>query len=315
MIPVPRASVRAIGEAMVEMAPVGGGLYRRGFAGDTFNTAWHMARWLGNRAEVGLITRVGQDRLSDAFVAGMAADGLSIAGISRDPSRPMGLYMIELDGVERSFHYWRDSSAARRLADDGAALDQALDGVGLAHLSGITLAILSPPARETLFAVLSAFRAKGGVVSFDPNIRPRLWASAAEMRDSVTRMLAGCDIALPSLDDERAHFGDAAAAAVVARMARLGVAEVVVKDGAGPVTVFSDGAVTVFPTPQLTRIVDTTGAGDGFNAGYLAARVAGADAAACVAAGQGMAAAVLAEHGALATKEAVAALPPLPARG
>lgn len=309
MMPVPRPSVRAIGEAMVEMAPVGNGLYRRGFAGDTFNTVWHMARWLGNRAEVGMITRVGQDRVSDAFVAGMAEDGLSLAGVSRDPSRPMGLYMIELDGVERSFHYWRDTSAARHLADDGTALAAALDGVGLAHLSGITLAILPPKARETLFDVLAQYRAKGGVVSFDPNIRPRLWSSVAEMRDTITHMLAGCDLVLPSLDDERAHFGDADAQAVIARMARLGVAEVVVKDGAGPVTIRDQDKVTVFSTPPLTCIVDTTGAGDGFNAGYLAARVMGADMPACVSAGQRMAAAVLAQHGALALKQAVAALP------
>lgn len=309
MKPIPRPSVRAIGEAMVEMAPVGGGLYRRGFAGDTFNTAWHMARWLGARAEVGMVTRVGQDAVSDAFVAGMAADGLTTDGVARDASRLMGLYMIELDGVERSFHYWRDTSAARRLADDGAALERALDGVGLVHLSGITLAILPPEGRETLFAVLRDYRAAGGVVSFDPNIRPRLWSSADEMRDTVTRMLGCCDIALPSLDDERAHFGDADAKAVVERMARLGVGEVVVKDGAGPVTLFDGGAATVFPTPPLDRIVDTTGAGDGFNAGYLAARVTGGDAAACVAAGQRMAAAVLAQHGALAPKKAVAALP------
>ena len=313
MKPIPCPSVRAIGEAMVEMAPVGGGLYRRGFAGDTFNTAWHMARWLGARAEVGMITRVGQDRLSDSFVAGMAADGMTIAGISRDPDRPMGLYMIELDGVERSFHYWRDTSAARRLADDGVALADALEGVGLAHLSGITLAILPPLSRETLFAVLADFRAKGGFVSFDPNIRPRLWPSHDEMRETVTRMLAGCDIALPSLDDERAHFGDADAEAVVARMADLGVAEVAVKDGAGPVTVFDGGAVSVFPTAPLAGIVHTTGAGDGFNAGYLAARGMGGNAAACVAAGQKLAAAVLAHHGALAAKEAIAALPPLTA--
>ena len=258
---------------------------------------------------------MGQDRLSDAFVAGMAEDGLTIAGVSRDPTRPMGLYMIELDGVERSFHYWRDTSAARRLAEDGAALASALEGVGLAHLSGITLAILPPEARETLFSVLADYRAKGGIVSFDPNIRPRLWASVPEMREVVTRMLAGCDVALPSLDDERAHFDDPDAQAVVDRMARLGVGEVVVKDGAGPVTVYDQGVLRVFPTPPLARIVDTTGAGDGFNAGYLAARVIGADMEACVAAGQRMAAAVLAQHGALAPKDAVAALPVPATRG
>jgi 2-dehydro-3-deoxygluconokinase len=311
VIAVPRRSVRAIGEAMVELAPVGEGLYRRGFAGDTFNTAWHMARLLGDRADVGMITRVGQDALSDAFVAQMMADGMDVSGVSRDPSRQLGLYMIELHGVERSFHYWRQSSAARHLADDGAALASALRGVELAHLSGITLAILSPGARETLFSVLAEFRAAGGLVSFDPNIRPRLWASVTGMRETITRMLAGCDIALPSLDDERVHFGDRTAEEVIARMAGLGVAEIVVKDGAGPVTLSDDGVTVALPTPPPARIVDTTGAGDAFNAGYLAARVTGEDAAGCVRAGQMMAAAVLGHHGALATKEAVAAMPAL----
>jgi 2-dehydro-3-deoxygluconokinase len=114
--------VVAIGEAMVEMAPVGDGLYRRGFAGDTFNTGWHMAQLLGDAACVGFVTRVGCDGLSDAFVAEIAADGLDVSGIARDPERGMGLYLIKLDGVERSFHYWRQCSAARRLADDPTSL-------------------------------------------------------------------------------------------------------------------------------------------------------------------------------------------------
>ncbi len=165
---IPGRSVRAIGEAMIELAPVGDGLYRRGHAGDTFNTAWHMAQWLRASAQVGLLTRLGRDGLSEAFMAEMAADGLVLDGISRDPERTMGLYLIELDGVERSFHYWRSVSAARRLADDPDHLAQALQGIGLVHLSGITLAILSDPARQTLFAALERVRAAGGLVSFDP---------------------------------------------------------------------------------------------------------------------------------------------------
>lgn len=304
-------SVRAIGEAMVEMAPVGDGLYRRGFAGDTFNTAWHMARWLGPGAEVGMVTRLGQDRVSDAFAAEMAADGMVLGGVSRDPERGMGLYLIELDGVERSFHYWRDTSAARRLADDAAALAAALRGVGLVHLSGITLAILPDAGRAALFAVLTAYRAAGGVVSFDPNIRMRLWRSAEEMQSVVARMLGLTDIALPSLDDERAHFGDADAAAVVERMAAAGVAEVVVKDGAGPVTVSAGGRVQRVETPAVAGIRDTTGAGDAFNAGYLAGRVLGLEARACVRAGQRLAGLVLQHPGARAPREAVAALGPV----
>jgi 2-dehydro-3-deoxygluconokinase len=223
----------------------------------------------------------------------------------------MGLYLIELTGVERSFHYWRDTSAARGLADDPAALAQALKGVGLVHLSGITLAILPPPARETLFQALASHRAQGGLVAFDPNIRARLWPSPEEMRQTLSRMLTLTDIALPSLDDETTHFGDLDAAATIARMAAAGVGEVVVKDGAGPVTLGLDGKATPLPTPPVDGIRDTTGAGDAFNAGYLAARVMGHDAPSAVTAGQRLAAVVLAHFGARATKAAVSALPQL----
>lgn len=302
-------SVRAIGEAMVEMAPVGDGLYRRGFAGDTFNTAWHMARWLGTSARVGMITRLGRDSLSDAFAAEMAEDWLDLSGVSRDPVRRMGLYMIELDGVERSFHYWRETSAARNLAEDGVVLERALSGVGLVHLSGITLAILAPGARETLLEVLATFRTAGGVVSFDPNIRPGLWDSAETMRAAILRMLSLTDIAVPSLDDETTHFGDRSAADTIRRMADAGVSEIVVKNGPGPVLLQVDRQLHEMPTPPVAALRDTTGAGDAFNAGYLAGRVTGCTPAQSVRAGQLLASAVLSHFGARATKEAVAALP------
>ena len=133
--------------------------------------------------------------------------------------------MIELDGVERSFHYWRDTSAARHLADDPAVLERALAGASLIHLSGITLAILSPTARETLFAALGKARAAGARIAFDPNIRARLWSSPTVLRDTLTAVLRHVDIALPSFDDESAHFGDASPQATLARFHAAGVAE------------------------------------------------------------------------------------------
>ena len=288
----------AVGEAMVELAPVGDGQYRRGFAGDTFNTAWHMAQALLGRATVGFATRVGQDRISDAFVAEAQADGLDASVIQRDPVRSMGLYMIQLDGVERSFHYWRDSSAARGLAADAGALARAFAGAGLIHLSGITLAILPADDRDRLFTALAQARAEGARVSFDPNIRPRLWASLDEVRRVVPQALALTDIALPSFDDEVAVWGDADPQATIARLAAAGVAECAVKDGAGPVTVWADGKINRIATPPVQGIRDTTGAGDSFNAGYLAARLLEQPPDQAVAAGQRFSGMVIQHFGA-----------------
>jgi 2-dehydro-3-deoxygluconokinase len=309
MVDFTSSSTISVGEAMVELAPVGEGHYKRGFAGDTFNTAWHMAQALQGRARVGFATRVGADKISDAFVAELEADGLDVSVISRDPQRNMGLYLIELDGVERSFHYWRDTSAARGLAADGGALARAFDGAGLIHLSGITVAILPPADRETLFAALTQARADGARVSFDPNIRPRLWPSMDAVRQTIPQVLALTDIALPSFDDEGAVWGDPTPEATIERFAAAGVAEVAVKDGAGPVSVWADGQIRIMPTPEVTGIRDTTGAGDGFNAGYLAARLLGQTPEMAAIAGQRFSAEVIQHLGARLPKARVPSLP------
>ena len=297
--------VVSIGEAMIEFAPVGEGRYERGFAGDTYNTIWHMAQLLGDRAKCGFATRVGCDRLSDDFVAEAAADGLETSGILRDPARTMGLYLIDLDGGERSFQYWRGEAAARRLADDPDALAGAIDGGSLVHLSGITLAILPPEGREALLAVLARARRSGTKIAFDPNYRVKLWKSQAETRAAVGNMLTLTDIVLPSYDDERTLWSDRSPEATIERFADAGVAEIVVKNGGNGVHLNVDGATTVLETEPAQDIRDTSGAGDSFNAGYLAARLAGQSSEPAVRLGQLLGREVLGHPGARAPKRAV----------
>ncbi|MCC1482067.1 sugar kinase [Roseibaca sp. Y0-43] len=270
-----RPRILCLGEAMVELAPVGDGLYRRGFAGDTFNTAWHMAQILGPRADVGFVTRVGQDSLSLAFIEECRAGGLDVGAISQSAERGMGLYMIALDGVERSFHYWRGQSAARCLADEPARLARDLAGAGLVHLTGISVAILTPDARDTLRKALCAAKARGALLSFDPNLRPALWQSLDDMRAVLPDFLALADILLPGFDDEAHAWGDADPQASLARLGQFGASEIVVKNAGGAVHMAHKGQGRVVQLPPVSGIRDTTGAGDAFNAGYLAARALG----------------------------------------
>ncbi|MEO1638957.1 MAG: sugar kinase [Pseudomonadota bacterium] len=293
----------AIGEAMIEMAVVGEGTYKRGFAGDTFNTAWHMAQLLGPDFPLGFATKVGSDTISDNFTQGLSADGMDMACVARDANRTMGLYMIELDGAERHFHYWRKLSAARLLADDAAWLDHVTRGAGLIHVSGITLAILPPDGRARLWEALAQARLRGARVSFDPNVRPRLWSSTTETRDTLARFFEITDIALPSFDDEAALWGDASPDATLDRFAQAGVTEIAIKNGAGAVLACSDGAEISVPTPPVSDIRDTSGAGDAFNAGYLAARLSGMDQPDAIACGQRISSQVICHFGARLPKE------------
>ncbi len=292
--------VVAIGECMVELAPTGDGTFTMGFAGDTFNTAWYLRRLMPKASTVSYLSAVGTDHISDRMVEFMAAEGIAIDHLQRLPERSVGLYMIQLAKGERSFSYWRSTSAARLLAEDPTQLNAALDGADLIYLSGITLAILGADARLRLLAALALARAAGSRVAFDPNIRPALWPDLATMRQSIIDMAAGADIVLPSYDDEADHFGDPDPFATAQRYARSGEPLVVVKDGPRPITTWHAGRSDRHPVPvPPVSVRDTTAAGDSFNAGFLCSYLAEADLSKAIAAGMSLSARVIAGPGAI----------------
>ncbi len=271
-----RGRIACIGEGMIELSQIDLAAERAriGFAGDTLNTAIYLSR-LG--ASVSYVTRLGLDGFSARMLDMLAAEGIDATLVGRHPTRLPGLYAVELDAAgERSFRYWRESSAARTLFTEGAPGLGDLDGFDVVYLSGITLAILAEPVRDALIDRLAACKAQGATVVFDSNYRPRLWPDAATARAAFDAMWAASSIALPSMDDEEALWPELDEAALLDRLWRLGLREIAMKRGAkGPVLRTADG-VRELALPPVGRVVDTTGAGDSFNAGYLAARAGGA---------------------------------------
>ncbi len=301
-------SVLSIGEAMVEFFRDDAGHWHQGFAGDTLNMAWGLRAQLPDSTCVDYVSRAGTDPFSQRFRGFLEENGIGTAHVGTDPERGIGLYTIETDDMgERSFSYWRSASAARRFADDIPALTAACAAADLVYLSGISLAILDDAACDALIDALGERGSRGFKLAFDPNIRPKLWQDPNRIAPVIEAMAAKSDILLPTHDDEAAAFGDRDAAATRARYAGLGVPEVVAKDGIRPTQVFAEGEDLSLDVPEAVKPLDTTGAGDSFNAAYLASRLKGGTVTEAVRTAQRVSALTVQRRGALVPMQQIRA--------
>jgi len=295
--------VIALGECMVELSLTGARAAAIGFAGDTFNTAVYLSR-LGR--PVSYATALGAE---DPFSAGIL-DLMTEEAIARDlvvkaEGRVPGLYAIERDEAgERRFFYWRDQAPVRQFFDlaDLGALQAAFRQAELIYLSGITLAVIGEAGRAALMALLADARAHGAAVAFDPNYRPRLWGpdaarAAIEAIAPICRFLSVSGPDLETLYAEPVHE-------IAARWAAQGP-EVVARDEDQTVHLLGAGEPARLAPEPSVKAVDTTGAGDSFNAGYLAARLDGRSAVDAVAQGRRLARVVVQHMGAIIPKAAM----------
>ena len=302
--------VASVGECMIELRHRSATELELAYGGDTLNTAVYLARLIRDReASVHYVTAVGDDAYSDGMLAMWREERIATDLVARLPGRLPGLYTIRTDGRgERSFTYWRSAAAAREMLRGPRAeqLSAALQGYDLLYLSGITLSILDPAQRATLLAIAERVREQGGRVAFDSNYRRVGWPDAETARAAFEEILERVDIALPTLDDEQALYGVQDARDCVDRLHRQGVAEVAIKLGPHGCFLASQRFTGDVPPAPVGDVVDSTAAGDSFNAGYLAARLLGADPTAAARLGNRLAARVIAHPGAIIPYAAMA---------
>lgn len=281
-----RTRVVTVGEVMIELARGADGRFALSCGGDVFSTAIYLAR---AGVPVAHATALGDDVYSDQIVALATAEGVGGDLILRVPGRLPALYLADTAAnAAPVFHYWRDTAPAGSLFElpDWGRVAEGLLGARLIYFSGITLSLYSNEGIGRFLAIVELARQNGARVAFDGNFRPRGWTGdLGRTRAVYMEALKRVDIALPTFDDEALLWGDPSPEATIDRLQAFGIGEVVVKNGAKGALVASAGQHASqqhaqqthahVPVPEVVVPVDATAAGDGFNAGYLAARLSG----------------------------------------
>lgn len=298
----------SIGECMVELTETGDGKLRRACGGDTYNTALYLARlstWHG--ARVRFVTALGTDPISEWLVSCWTNEGIDVGGVTRIAGCLPGLYWVQVDDAgERRFLYWRSQSAARQLMGDDTpeAWARRHAGCAVVVLSGITLAILAPDARKRLLLATRILRSEGALVVFDPNYRPALWTSSKAARQWIASAVDVSDVVIMSTDDGRGIWPGSTAEKIFEEIVGRGAREVVIRDGSGPCIARAGGRSIEVSPKRCVRVVDTTAAGDSFNAGYIAARLVGHSIHLALRLGHSLAAGVIRHRGAITPRHA-----------
>jgi len=263
----------AIGEPLIEFNQTQATVphaYVQGFGGDTSNMAIAAAR-LG--ARVGYVTRLGGDAFGRLFRDLWAAEGVDMSGVATDADAATGVYFVTHGEHGHEFAYLRAGSAASRMRPETLPLE-VIRSARLLHVSGISQAI-SASACDTVFAAIDEANAAGALVTYDPNLRLKLWP-LARARATILATMGRCNWCVPSLDDAMVLFGGGDAASAIAACHRAGAPGVVMKLGAEGCIV-SDGARTQHVPAHRVTPVDATGAGDCFDGAFAVRLLAGDD--------------------------------------
>lgn len=270
------SDIVALGEPLAEFNQEPDGRWREGFGGDTSNAAIAAAR---QGAETAIITRIGADVFGDGLMALWEREGVSTHWVARDAHAPTGIYFIHHTREGHAFSYRREGSAAALMRSDDVPLE-AIRQARVLHLSGISQAI-SSSAADACFTAIRTARDAGTVVSYDFNVRPRLWP-LDRARAVIHEALNHVDIALPGLDDAKALTGLDDPRRILDFYRARGPRIIALTLGEGGAMVADGDTVHEIPA-RPAALVDASGAGDCFDGAFLAQWLATGDVAAAAA--------------------------------
>lgn len=280
-----RCDCVTIGESMVLLQPFGGGslahapLLARSVGGAESNVAIALSR-LGVKSR--WISRLGRDPFGDIVLSALAGEGVDVSLVTRDDTAPTAIFFKESKGYgEPHVYYYRRDSAASRLSPQDMEPSW-FEGARHLHVTGITPALGALTA-QLIEKAMRAARGRGLTISFDPNLRRKLWAES-RARATLLSLVGLCDVFLPGLEEAEFLIGARPAADYGAAFLDMGPRVVVLKLGAHGALGFVRGqavnaqaaneqaaldCIIEAPPYEMPHIVDVIGAGDAFAAGFL----------------------------------------------
>ncbi len=271
--------VITIGEAMAMFVATKTGelsavdQFMKRVAGAELNVATGLAR-LG--LKVGWVSRVGNDSFGQFVLDTLKKEGIETAGVTLDGRYPTGFQLKSkvTDGTDPIVEYFRKGSAASHLSveDFNPVWFTAARHL---HLSGVAAA-LSPSSYALLDHAAGAMKAAGKTISFDPNLRPVLWKSEAEMVEKLNHLAFQADWVLPGVKEGQILTGENTPEGIADFYLNRGVKAVILKTGAdGAWFKTVDGEQGAVAAVKVENVVDTVGAGDGFAVGVVSALLEG----------------------------------------
>jgi 2-dehydro-3-deoxygluconokinase len=266
----PQVEVITIGESMVLFQPMTGGslayapLFTKSIAGAESNVAIGLTR-LGLKTR--WISRLGTDPFGDQVLSTLAGEGVDVSAVIRDTASPTGIYFKEFKGFgDPMVYFYRKLSAASQFSPEELRPEW-FNGARHLHVTGI-LPALGPNTVETVQEAMKIARKQGMTISFDPNLRRKLW-SEDRARKVLLSMIPLCDYFLPGLEEAEFLVGEHTESEYAKIFLDQGVKVVALKLGERGSLGFYDSACIKADPYKVTTIVDTVGAGDAFAAGFL----------------------------------------------
>lgn len=263
--------VITFGETMVSMIPTEMGhlryvpTFRRKMGGAESNVAIALTRL---KHPAGFVTAFGEDALGHYAYSELLSEGLDLSRVVFDPKHRTGVMFKELLGkYETKVWYYRENSAASHMTAD-LIDDEYLSSAKILHVTGITMAI-SQTARQAVLDLVERAKKLRLLISFDPNIRLRLW-SREEAAKAILPLLPKVDIVFPGLEESEILFGAGDVAGYIQKYLDLGISIVAMKAGKKGCYVTDREGTHFLEAYPFFDVVDTVGAGDAFDSGFLA---------------------------------------------